>query len=156
MKPTLYPLLLALFLATASAAAAQTVALPGGYAPGHAICFGGIGQAATCVSPSTPLPTTAQGFIGEATSRSGTLTAGGTAQDLAPANASRHGWEIQNQSTANLWVRSKGAGGTTVATADQNAILIPPGGYYAPPHVTLNALSIIGPATGQAFFAREW
>ena len=155
MKPTLY-LLLTYFLLAATAASAQTVALPGGYAPGHAICFGGIGQAATCVSPGAPLPTTAQGFIGEATSRSGTITAGGTAQDLMAANSTRHGWEIQNQSTGNLYVRSKGAAGTTVATADQNAILIPPGGYYAPPHVTQNAISIIGPVTGQAFYAREW
>jgi hypothetical protein len=153
MKPILY---LLLFFFTATAASAQTVALPGGYAPGHAICFGGIGQSATCVSAAAPLPTTAQGFIGEATSRSGAITTGGTPQDLMAANASRHGWEIQNQSTANLYVRSKGAAGTTVATADQNSILIPPGGYYASPHVTLNALSIIGSATGQAFYAREW
>lgn len=154
MKTNLY--LLLFFLLTAGAASAQTVALPGGYAPGHAICFGGIGQSATCVSQSAPLPTTAQGFIGEATSRSGTIATGGTAQDLMAANTSRHGWEVQNQSTGNLYVRSKGSAGTTLATADQNAILIPPGGYYAPPHVSSYALSIIGSATGQAFYAREW
>ncbi len=91
-----------------------------------------------------------------ATARSGTIAAGGTAQDLMAANPDRNGWLIQNQSTADLYVRSKGAAGTALAAADGSSLLIPPGGYYEPPKITPHALSIFGPTTGQAFFAEEW
>jgi hypothetical protein len=91
-----------------------------------------------------------------AVSRSGALTAAATAQDLMPANTDRNGWLIQNQSAANLYVRSKGAAGTTIAAMDSNSLIVPPGGYYEPPKITPHALSIIGAAAGQAFFAEEW
>lgn len=92
----------------------------------------------------------------DATSRSGTITAGGTAQQLMAANASRKGWLVQNQSTGDLYVRSRGNGGTTDATADQNSLKIPAGAMYVADYITANALSIIGATTTQAFFAREW
>lgn len=91
-----------------------------------------------------------------ATARSGAITAGGTAQDLMSANPDRNGWLIQNQSSANLYVRSKGSAGTSVAGADANSLIVPPGGYYEPPKITPHALSVFGAATGQAFFAEEW
>jgi hypothetical protein len=91
-----------------------------------------------------------------ATSASATLISGGAAQDLFAVNASRKGWCIQNQSGGDLYVRSKGAAGTTPATTDQNSLKIPPGQYYEAPRVTSHALSIIGAVTGQAFFAEEW
>jgi hypothetical protein len=93
----------------------------------------------------------------EATSRSATIVAGGAPQDLMPANPVRIGWRIQNQSNAALYLRSKGGAGTMVATADQNSLLIPPGATWTEDaQVTPNALSILGPVTGQAFYAREW
>jgi hypothetical protein len=90
------------------------------------------------------------------TARSGVLASANTAQDLMPANTARNGWTIQNQSTGNIYLRSKGAAGTTLATLDQNSLIIPPGAAYDPPKVSPHALSIIGSTAGQAFFAEEW
>ena len=72
------------------------------------------------------------------------------------ANGERNGWLIQNQSDTNLYVRGKGAAGTTTATLDQHSLIVPPGGYYEPPKITPHALSIIGAGAGQIFFAEEW
>ena len=91
-----------------------------------------------------------------ATNRSGVLAVASTAQDLMAANTERAGWLIQNQSAVNLYIRSKGAAGATLATADSNSLIVPPGGYYEPPKITPHALSIIGAVAGQAFFAEEW
>jgi len=90
------------------------------------------------------------------TDRSGATASASVAQDLMAANADRSGWLIQNQSSANLYVRSKGAADGTAATADNHSLIVPPGGYYEPPKVTPHALSILGAASGQAFFAEEW
>lgn len=92
----------------------------------------------------------------EATNHSGTITAGGTAQDLMGANSARNGWLIQNQSAGVLWIRSKGASGANVAAATQDSLEIPAGSYYESPRVSGNALSIFGATTGQAFHAEEW
>ena len=88
--------------------------------------------------------------------RSGSTVAAGVAQDLMAANGDRNGWLIQNQSAANLYVRGKGAAGTTTATLDQHSLIVPPGGYYEPPKITPHALSIIGSSSNQTFFAEEW
>lgn len=87
------------------------------------------------------------------TSRSGTIAAGGTAQQLAAANSSRRGIAIQNQSTGDLWIN-----GTGTAAADQTSLRIPAGALYESPshHVGVGAISIIGATTGQAFWAREF
>ena len=107
-------------------------------------------------TPAVPT-VTVQAMQADASSRSGAIATGGAAQDFMAANATRRGWEIQNQSSGNLWVRSKGTAGASVATQDQNSLLIPAGALYtADAHVTPNALSIIGVAAGQAFYAREW
>ena len=93
----------------------------------------------------------------EATNRSSTIAAAATAQDLMAANAARKGWRVQNQSAGDLYVRSKGAAGSTLATADQNSFKIEAGATWTEDaHVSLYALSIIGAAAGQAFFAEEW
>ncbi len=91
-----------------------------------------------------------------AVARSGALVGAGAAQDLMPANVDRAGWLIQNQSAANLYVRSKGAAGTTLATIGADSLIVPPGGYYEPPKITPHALSVIGAFAGQTFFAEEW
>ena len=115
------------------------------------------GQSLSIIEASAPpIATTVTPVRAEATARSGALAAAGAPQDLMPANPDRNGWVIQNQSGANLYVRSKGADGQTTASADGASLLIPPGGYYEPPVITREALSIIGPNAGQSFFAEEW
>lgn len=86
------------------------------------------------------------------TDRSGTVTLGGTAQTLAASNASRRGFTIQNNSTANLTVNSLGTATTTAG------IIIAPGQLYEWPEtgIPTTAISILGATTGQRFDAREW
>ena len=115
------------------------------------------GQAISLIEAAdSPAAIAAAPMQAVAVSRSGLLAAASTAQDLMPANTDRAGWMIQNHSAANLYVRSKGAAGTTLATADSDSLIVPPGGYYEPPKITPHALSIIGAVAGQAFFAEEW
>jgi hypothetical protein len=86
---------------------------------------------------------------------SGTITAGGTAQQLSGAFPGRKGCVVQNQSATDLWINDQGA-----AAATQPSIKVPAGaqficgsGYGAAPGA---ALSIFGATTGQAFAGREW
>lgn len=87
------------------------------------------------------------------TDQSGTITTGGTQQTAIASNASRKGFEIQNQSTGNLYF-------STLASAVQSepSILLGPGQLYETPlgGSGTGAVSIIGATTGQAFAAREW
>jgi|GEM_PF-1991001 len=87
------------------------------------------------------------------TDRSGTITAGGTAQQMAAANASRKGYFIQNNSTSDLWINS-----VTTAVLSQPSIKLPAGALYEAPAngVPVTAISIIGATTAQAFSAREY
>lgn len=102
---------------------------------------GGSGGTTDTVVKSTP------------TSRSGTVTAGGAAQVLMPANPSRRGFTFQNQSTGDLYINELG-----VAAADQTSLKVPAGGYFTPPpqQSSTGAVSVFGAVTGQAFFAREF
>jgi hypothetical protein len=102
---------------------------------------GGPGGTTDTVVKSTP------------TSRSGTITAGGTAQVLMPANASRRGYVLQNQSVGDLYINEIGT-----AAADQTSMRVPAGGYFTPPsqQSSTGAVSVFGATTGQAFFAREF
>lgn len=88
------------------------------------------------------------------TNRSGTIAAGGTAQQLMPANTARRGFKLQNLSAGDLWIREDGS----AATAAAPSIKLVSGGYYEPPPsgVTDAAVSVIGATTGQAFSAWEW
>jgi len=89
------------------------------------------------------------------TSRSGTITTGGAAQQLMAANSSRKGWFLQNNNTTgNIWFDETGS--TAVAT--QPSIKLYPGDYYESPPggSTPTAISIIGDTTGMTFSAREW
>lgn len=85
------------------------------------------------------------------TNRSGTITAGGTAQVLMAANTAREGFWLQNLSTADLWLSDLGT-----AAATQPSLQIAAGAYYEAPAVTAGAYSIYGATTGQAFACREW
>src|SRR6478609_8992205 len=79
---------------------------------------------------------------------SGTITAGGTAQQLSGAFPQRKGCVVQNQSATDLWINDQGT-----AAATQPSIKVPAGsqficgsGYGAAPGA---ALSIFGATTGQ-------
>ena len=87
------------------------------------------------------------------TDKSGTITAGATAQTLMAKNQDRSGFWVQNQSTGDLWISSVGT-----AAATQPSLWLPAGSYYeAPLHgIPREAISIYGATTGQAFAAREW
>ncbi len=80
------------------------------------------------------------------------MTAGGTAQALAPAFPGRHGCMVQNLSTGDLWVSEVGT-----AAAIQPSVKVPAGAQFlcmTPAPST--PLSIFGATTAQAFAAREW
>ena len=84
--------------------------------------------------------------------RSGTITAGGTAQVVLPAWTGRHGCVIQNQSAGSLWVSE-----TATAVAASPSILIPAGQQFlCMSPASGQAYSIIGATTAQAFAARQW
>lgn len=88
------------------------------------------------------------------TDRSGTITSGGDAQQLAAANASRHGFMMQNTSIGELWINE--LGGT--ASAASPSIRISAGQLYESPlgATSVLAISIFGATTAQTFTAREW
>lgn len=91
---------------------------------------------------------------GTLTDRSGTITAGGTAQQLMAANAARIGFAIQNLSaTADLWINPLGA-----AAASQPSIKLVPGAYFEAPagFGAVGAISVFSATTGVAFSAREY
>jgi len=87
------------------------------------------------------------------TDRSGTITVGGTAQQLAAANASRKGYFVQNNSAGDLWINS-----VATAVLSQPSLKIVAGALYESPAngVPVTAISIIGATTGQTFSAREF
>lgn len=84
--------------------------------------------------------------------RSGTLTAGGTAQDIVAANKNRQWLLFQNVSNEDMWLNF-GA----VAVAGQPSIKIVAGGSYEnPPHFCpTGRISVIGATTGKAFTCKE-
>lgn len=82
---------------------------------------------------------------------SGTITAGGTAQALAAANATRKRLTIQNISAGNLGVNQIG-GTAAIGTAGTQTLAA-----GATMEVLTNrAISIIGATTAQAFTAIEF
>lgn len=87
------------------------------------------------------------------TNRSGAITAGGTAQQLAAANTARRGFSVQNLSSGDLWISTVGT-----AAASAPSLWLPAGAYYEMPTggVSSGAVSIFGATTGQAFTAYEW
>jgi hypothetical protein len=100
---------------------------------------------------ASPLSVTAA--AGTLTDRSGTVTTGGTAQQLMAANASRKGFSVQNVSAGDLWIRETGT-----AAAAQPSLKLTSGTYFETPagYGSTGAVSIFGATTGQAFTAREW
>jgi hypothetical protein len=86
--------------------------------------------------------------------RSGTITTGGSVQQLMAANAGRKALQIQNISTGDLWYSF--TGNAAVGGAN-NSFKLVAGAYYesAPGLAPNSAITIIGATTGQAFSAQE-
>lgn len=88
------------------------------------------------------------------TDKSGTVTAGGTAQTAIAANPSRKGWCIQNPPTAteNLQVRSGAA-----ATSTTGVALVPGQGACNPTgEIDQGIISVIGATTSHAYLGIEY
>lgn len=85
--------------------------------------------------------------------RSGTITAGGTAQTLAAVNSTRRYLFIQNVSTSDLWINF-----TTAAAQTQPSFKLIPNSSFVMEgaFITSEAVSIIGATTGQAFVSKEY
>lgn len=84
--------------------------------------------------------------------RSGTIEAGGVAQELAPAKGSRNGWAFFNNSSDVLVLSFAGT-----ATATRGVEVPAKTLYEAPPtQPPSGAISIFGANTGQAFTFWEW
>ena len=87
------------------------------------------------------------------TNRSGTITAGGTAQELLASSTTRYGLSLLNLSAGDIWLSFFGP-----AAASAPAIRIAAGALYETPPTCYPraAVSIFGATTGQAFTAFEW
>ncbi|MEH3038222.1 MAG: hypothetical protein PGN23_17275 [Sphingomonas adhaesiva] len=129
------------------------ISAPGSFVPRVALSYGAAEAAAVAVDEAHPLPVAARAVAVSYVDRSGTIASGGTAQVLAPAQATRRGFFVQNLSSGDLWISSVGT-----AAADQPALRIAPGQLYeAPAHgVPAGAISLFGATSGQSFAAREW
>lgn len=94
------------------------------------------------------------------TDRSGTIAAGGVAQQLMAANPLRQGWAIQNIDEVNIEeVRYCLTGAATIANVGSFVIAAAggvnsPGGYAQ--GVGVGAISIIAASAGHKFTAIEW
>ncbi len=118
------------------------------------LIHGGDGVNDGDASTSNRYPVESKPLAGTLTDRSGTITTGATAQQIAAANPSRLGWCLQNlDPSSDLWVSS-----LANAVQSQPSIRISPGALYETPPggQGLGVISVIGPTTGQAFTAREW
>lgn len=97
---------------------------------------------------------------GALTNRSGTITTGGAAQQLAAANANRRYLIVQNHSTGVLWLEFGGTAvvgqpslalsACAVANDGTGGALVFEGSF-----VPTGSVSILGATTGQAFSSRE-
>jgi hypothetical protein len=90
------------------------------------------------------------------TNRSGSITTGGTAQQLMAANTLRKGFWIQNISTGDLYISDVGT--ATNNSSTPSSLVIKAGDLYESSFgcVSSAAISILGGTTGQKFVAREW
>lgn len=97
---------------------------------------------------------------GALTDKSGTITAGGTAQVLAAAKSDRRYLMIQNLSTGVLWVNTTGTaavGQPSIALKACTVLNDGTGGaiVFEGSFIPTGAVSILGATTGQPFAARE-
>lgn len=82
------------------------------------------------------------------------ITASTSSQQLMPANATRHGFLIKNDSTIDIWIN---IGSTAVAAAGGGNLKISAnGGYYEAPVGFTTAINIIAASGSPAITAREY
>jgi hypothetical protein len=86
---------------------------------------------------------------------SGTIATGGQFQTLSALKVVPRKLRVRNMSTGTLYISAVGD-----ASASSFPVLgkgsAEAGEYYETPYSTINAISIFGATTGQAFFAEEW
>jgi hypothetical protein len=90
--------------------------------------------------------------VGALTNRSGSISSGGSSQQLAAANATRRYLFIQNIATEDLWFNFG-----TAAVADQPSVRLRPGDSFVMEGLFIDnqAIHIIGATTGSRFVAKE-
>ena len=99
------------------------------------------------------IATNTTGGSGGDTDRSGTIAAGGTAQQAMAANSVRKHFFFQNLSDTDMWVRWTGT-----ASAGAGSVLVKAGGgsYENPPNFCpTGAISIFCVTTGKAYTTTE-
>ena len=89
---------------------------------------------------------------GALTNRSGSIAAGGTSQQLAPANATRNYLFIQNVSANDIWFNFG-----TAAVVDQPSVRLLPGQSFSMEgtFVSTEVVNIISANTGDKYVAKE-
>lgn len=91
------------------------------------------------------------GVTGTLTDRSGTITAGGAAQNVAVANADRAFLLFQNVSDTDMWINFD-----STAVADQPSIKLTPGAsFVTDKFVPTTLLSVICATTGKSYTCKE-
>lgn len=104
-------------------------------------------------SDATPHPVTSNTPRGTYTSRSGTVTTGGTSQQIMAVNANRKSIIIENPiaATETLFFNFTSAASTTT-----DSIGLAPGGIYSPTNfISTEAINVTATTTGHAFVAKE-
>ncbi len=113
----------------------------------------------TLVDDSHPLPTSSGGggggvtlpYVGSWVDRSGTITAGGTSQQLMAANASRKAWFIQNTGTDVLWINF-----AIAAVESEPSIRIPVnGGWEELGPISGQQVNVVSATMGTGFASKE-
>ncbi len=89
--------------------------------------------------------------VGTLTDHSGTLTTGGTSQQLMPANTERSYFMFQNHSDIDMWL----VPGDGPAVAGQPSIKVGAGMAYTPAFIDRREWHVIGATTGKAFTCKE-
>lgn len=125
----------------------------GNLVPLHAPAATNAQGVSTPVGAQNPLPVINTAGS-TASDGSGTLAAGGSAQNLFGGIVPVNGFLVQNNSSAVLWmsdVGSASAGGASIQLAANGGTFATPSGYKP-----ASAVSLFGATTGQAFAARRW
>lgn len=95
---------------------------------------------------------TARSGTGTLVDRSGTITTGGTSQQVAAANAGRNYIFIQNTSAGNLYINFGAAASVTVGSI----LLLPNASYVMEAsYISTQVINIIGATTAQSYIAKE-
>ena len=89
---------------------------------------------------------------GSWTDRSGSMTTGGTSQQVAAANTSRNAFEFQNISSETMWIRY---GSAAAADTAGNFKVLPDAVHYMSGFISTQAINVVSATTGSKFTAVE-